>query len=86
MRNKISKIVTAAIVGVVGVGVFSVSELAQAKKGDVEKCYGVAKAGKNDCGTSIHACAGQSTQDQDPNEWIYLPKGTCDKISGGKTK
>lgn len=86
MRNKISKIVTAAIVGAVGVSVFSVSELAQANKGEVEKCYGVAKAGKNDCGTNIHACAGRSTQDQDPNEWIYLPKGTCDKISGGKTK
>lgn len=86
MRNKISKIVTAAIVGAVGVGAFSVSEVALAKKGDMEKCYGVAKAGKNDCGTSVHACAGQSTQDKDAGEWIYVPKGTCDKISGGKTE
>ena len=51
-----------------------------------EKCAGVAKAGMNDCGTSQHACAGQAKADNDGEEWIYVPKGTCDKIAGGKVK
>jgi uncharacterized membrane protein len=49
-----------------------------------EKCYGVAKAGKNDCkagpGTS---CAGSSTVDAQGNAWMLVLKGTCEKIVGG---
>lgn len=50
-----------------------------------EKCYGVAKAAKNDCASKDgkHSCAGQSTRDSDPNEWVYAPKGLCEKLSGG---
>jgi len=50
-----------------------------------EKCYGVAKAGQNDCGTAKHACAGEGAKkDNDPNEWKYVEKSTCEKM-GGKT-
>jgi uncharacterized membrane protein len=49
-----------------------------------EKCYGVAKAGQNDCGTAKHACAATSTKDNDPNDWKYVAKGTCESM-GGKT-
>lgn len=48
----------------------------------VEKVYGVAKAGKNDCASKGHQCAGQSTVDNDPNDWIFLPKGVAAKIGG----
>ncbi len=52
--------------------------------GDGEKCFGIAKAGKNDCkagpGTT---CAGTSTKDGQGNSWMYVPKGTCEKIVGG---
>jgi uncharacterized membrane protein len=48
-----------------------------------EKCYGIVKAGMNDCETSSHACSGQSKTDRDPESWIYLPAGTCEKIAGG---
>lgn len=50
-----------------------------------EKCYGVAKAGHNDCGNlaKTHSCAGQSTVDGDPGEWVYVPAGLCDKLVGG---
>lgn len=48
-----------------------------------EKCYGVVKAGKNDCFTSRSACAGTAASDQQPDAWVYLPKGTCDRIVGG---
>jgi uncharacterized membrane protein len=48
-----------------------------------EKCYGVAKAGKNDCAGGAHACAGQGTKDKSAKEFIKLPKGTCERIVGG---
>ena len=51
---------------------------------DKEKCYGVAKAGANDCATGAHSCAGQAKADNAPNEWKYVAKGTCEK-AGGKT-
>ena len=47
-----------------------------------EKCYGIAKAGKNDCAGAKHACAGQGTAERSSNEWIKLPKGTCERIAG----
>jgi uncharacterized membrane protein len=50
---------------------------------NTEKCYGVAKAGKNDCAGAKHACAGQSAKDKDANEWVKVPKGTCDRLVGG---
>lgn len=50
-----------------------------------EKCAGVVKAGKNDCGAldGKHGCAGQASLDNDDTEWIYVPAGTCEKITGG---
>lgn len=51
---------------------------------DQEKCYGVAKAGQNDCATSAHSCSGQAKTDNVPEEWKFVPKGTCEK-AGGKT-
>lgn len=51
-----------------------------------EKCAGIAKAGKNDCGSldGKHACAGQAKKNNDAQEWVYVPKGTCAKITGGR--
>jgi len=55
-------------------------------KESTEKCYGVAKAGQNDCGTAKHACAAQGAKvDNDPNEWKYVAKGTCEKMGGKMT-
>ena len=51
-----------------------------------EKCYGVVKAGKNDCQTSSGSCAGTVKNDGQKDAWIYLPKGTCEKIVGGSLK
>ena len=47
-----------------------------------ERCYGIAKAGMNDCPTAKTACAGTSTQDNQPDAFILLPPGTCNKIAG----
>lgn len=49
-----------------------------------ERCYGVTKAGKNDCATNVHSCASQSKEDHDENEWIWLPNGTCKRLASGK--
>ncbi len=51
---------------------------------DEEKCWGVAKAGQNACNSnkSKHSCAGHSKVDNDPNDFIPLPKGSCEKIGG----
>jgi len=54
-----------------------------ADEGNSEKCYGVAKAGKNDCAGAANACAGQSTKDASAKEFIKLPKGTCERVVGG---
>ena len=56
-----------------------------ADKMKMEKCFGIAKAGKNDCSSnkSAHACAGQAVRDNDPMDFVAVPKGTCDKIAGG---
>jgi uncharacterized membrane protein len=58
-----------------------------ADKQEREKCYGVSKAGKNDCAAKdgSSSCAGQSKKDADANSWVFLPKGLCDKLAGGKT-
>ena len=79
--------IQAAIAGLVAV---SFASLVAAQPGPVtqkagtEKCYGVAKAGQNDCGTARHSCAGKATADNDPTEWKYVAKGTCEQM-GGKT-
>src|SRR3954470_17994251 len=66
----------------VGLATAASSTLAKDDHANMEKCAGVAKAGKNDCGTSKHACAGQSKADGG-EEWVYVPKGACEKIVGG---
>jgi uncharacterized membrane protein len=55
-------------------------------QGKVEKCYGISKAGKNDCQTDHSSCAGTSKKDNQPDAWIAVPKGTCEKIVGGMVK
>lgn len=57
---------------------------AQAADSAKEKCFGISKAGQNDCASVMgtHSCAGQSKKDMDPNEWKYVAKGTCAKAGG----
>jgi uncharacterized membrane protein len=51
-----------------------------------ERCYGVAKAGHNDCAAGVHSCAGQSTKSFDKSSFVYLPNGACSKLAGGSTR
>ncbi|ASQ45223.1 BufA1 family periplasmic bufferin-type metallophore [Legionella clemsonensis] len=49
-----------------------------------EKCYGVVKAGMNDCATATASCAGSSTKDNQADAYIFLPKGICERLVGGR--
>jgi uncharacterized membrane protein len=51
---------------------------------DQERCYGIAKAGQNDCAnlSGTHSCAGQSKVDMGKDEWKYVAKGTCKTMKG----
>lgn len=77
------QIIKGAIAGLLAVGISAAATQAVAAPGDNEKCAGVAKAGKNDCGTSKTSCAGSIKTDRDAEAWIFVPKGTCEKIAGG---
>jgi uncharacterized membrane protein len=55
----------------------------QAQAPVAEKCFGIAKAGKNDCQTATSSCAGTSRKDAQTDAWLNVPKGTCEKINGG---
>ena len=70
------------------VGIASAAANAQpvAQPSGSEKCYGIAKAAKNDCAAGAHSCAGQATKDMDKTSFVYLPKGACAKIAGGSLK
>ena len=85
MKTKL--IVSSAIAGLMAMSISSAS-FAQTKPaaGAKEKCYGVAKKAKNDCGTAKHSCAGQSVADNAPDEWMYVAKGTCEKTKGSLKK
>ena len=48
-----------------------------------EKCFGIAKKGQNNCASANHSCDGEAKTDGDPSEWLWVPKGTCEKIVGG---
>ena len=87
MNNVKSKLaVTAALTGVLALGLGATAREALAGKPGMEKCAGIVKAGQNDCGTSEHDCAGMSKVSGAPEEWIYLPEGTCQKIVGATLK
>jgi uncharacterized membrane protein len=80
-------ILAAAVAGLFAFGAASGTALAQAKadpKG-TEKCYGIAKAGQNDCAGGPNGCAGMSKKDNDPNAFKFVKTGTCAQM-GGKMK
>ncbi|WP_421726300.1 DUF2282 domain-containing protein [Bauldia sp.] len=68
----------AALAGAVATAMASLAVPAHAAEGDMEKCYGVALAGQNDCAaTGNNSCAGTSTVDYDGGAWKLVPAGTC---------
>ena len=85
IMNSTHNLLTAAIGSLLVMGLAGGN--AMAADMNTEKCFGIAKAGKNDCASnkSAHSCAGQATRDNDPQDFVVVPKGTCDKIAKGTT-
>jgi uncharacterized membrane protein len=78
-----SKLLQSAIASVLAIGLAQAANAHDPKDDGVkEKCYGIAKAGQNDCGTARHSCAGKASKDNAPDEWKYVAKGTCQKLGG----
>jgi len=82
MKNQ--ALVSSALAAALSLGLVAQAQAADTAK---EKCYGIAKAGQNDCANASgsHSCAGQSKVDKGADEWKYVAKGTCEK-EGGTTK
>jgi uncharacterized membrane protein len=80
MKNQ--NLAQSAFASLLAAGIAAASSGAVAAEKD--KCFGVAKAGQNDCGGKYtkHSCAGQSKVDNDKNSWKYVEKGTCEKMGG----
>ncbi|KKA44991.1 MULTISPECIES: DUF2282 domain-containing protein [Salinivibrio] len=76
--------VAAAVTGLLAVGATTLTS-APAHAAEKEKCYGVAKAGQNDCATNTSSCAGTSTEDGQKDAFVMVPKGLCDRLAGGST-
>jgi uncharacterized membrane protein len=81
----IDKIVKAAMTGVLvlttATALVATADAKTVQK--MEKCYGIVKAGMNDCQTATQSCAGSATVDKQPDAFLFVPKGMCNKIVGG---
>ena len=73
-----------ALIAATAAAVMSLTVALPAAAQEKEKCFGIAKAGQNDCAsvTGAHSCAGQSKVDMDKMEWKYVAKGTCKDMKG----
>lgn len=83
MKKMIASGVIAGAVALAATAV--VTNDADAADKNKEKCYGVVKAGHNDCGSADgkHSCMGQAKVDGSGADWVALPKGVCEKLVGG---
>ncbi len=79
--HKSKTLINTAVSSLIALGVAGAA--APAYGAEMEKCYGVVKAGKNDCQTANSSCAGTSTKDAQADAWIFVPTGTCEKLVGG---
>lgn len=82
---KMDKIIISALSAVFTMTASSVNAAGNASTTEQqgEKCYGIVKSMLNDCATATQSCAGSATKDGQPDAFIFLPKGTCEKIVGG---
>jgi uncharacterized membrane protein len=79
-------IIRGALAGLVAAGLAAGAAQAKPPKKvtQFEKCAGVVKGSQNDCATSMSSCHGSVATDAHPEAWLYVPKGTCEKIVGGR--
>jgi uncharacterized membrane protein len=74
-----------ALIASAAVSLLSLAMVAgPASAAEKDKCFGIAKAGQNDCASAFgtHSCAGQGKVDMDKSEWKYVAAGTCKDMKG----
>ena len=78
-------LLAATIASLVSLGLSATANAVPSQPESWEKCAGIAKAGKNNCGAldGSHGCSGQAKLSNLDTEWVYVPKGTCERITGG---
>jgi len=81
--NKRDSLLRLAVTGLLALGATAAATSTLAADDDKEQCAGIVKAGKNDCATSTNACHSHVTVDSSAEAWVYLPKGTCERLVGG---
>ena len=81
MNNR-HALIAAALATVCATGAVSAADTVDAS--EKEKCFGISKAGQNDCAAAngAHGCAGQASLDKGAADWNHVPKGTCKKAGG----
>ena len=82
--NMSDRLLKLAVSSVLAMSATAVTTGVVAAEPEKEQCAGIIKAGKNDCATSTNACHGHVTTDANPEAWVYLPKGTCERLVGGR--
>jgi len=82
--SKQQSVIRFAIGSVLALSGAAFATTAMAADSDKEQCAGIIKAGKNDCATATNACHGHVAVDASPDAWIYVPKGTCERLIGGR--
>jgi len=83
-RSPLASAAVAGLLAAAGATVACAGAVHPEQPANSERCYGIAKAGKNDCGTAKHDCGTLAATDNDPAEWKHVPKGTCEKAGGKK--
>jgi uncharacterized membrane protein len=81
--STLSSLLGAAALAVASTAAVAADTMPMGAKPSMEKCYGVAKAGKNDCAAGVHSCQGQASKDFDKTSFVSLPAGVCAKLAGG---
>jgi uncharacterized membrane protein len=80
--STLDRTVRIAIAGALALGALGAYGPAAAAEAGKEQCAGIIKAGMNDCATKSNACHGHVESDANPEAWIYLPAGTCERLVG----
>jgi uncharacterized membrane protein len=83
MVTRSTALIASAVAAALAVPAIAIGGPAPKPSFEAEKCYGIAKAGKNDCQTANSSCAGTSKRDGQADAWVYMPVGACTKVVGG---
>lgn len=86
VKTALLGLMVAGTLGAVGSAAAGGNAMGKMGHQDMQKCYGVNAANKNDCKSPGHSCAGQDAKARDANAFVVVPSGLCGKLAGGSLK